>query len=90
MLIKDLTETMHKKSKEIVNIYEDYNESFKTENAVFSGSTALKKDDAADAEGEDNGVWDNFYAKLEEVDVSIECLRWIVDVSQYLTVELSR
>ena len=87
MLIKDLTETMYRKSKEIVTIYEDYDESFKTENAIYTGSQVLKKDDAASAEGEDNGVWDNFYSKLDEIDVSIECF---VDENQYLTVELSR
>ena len=31
MLIKDLTETMHKKSKEIVSIYEDCDGSYKAE-----------------------------------------------------------
>ena len=40
MLIKDLTQTMHKKSKEIVSIYEDDDESFKNENAIFSGNVA--------------------------------------------------
>jgi hypothetical protein len=37
MLIKDLSDTMHKKSKEIISIYEDTDESFKTENAIYSG-----------------------------------------------------
>lgn len=38
MLINDLTETMHKKSKEVVAIYEDADQSFKAENAVYVGT----------------------------------------------------
>ena len=38
MLIKDLTETMHRKSKEIVSIYEDADASFKQENDICAGN----------------------------------------------------
>ena len=41
MLIKDLTGSMHKKSKEIVTIYEDCDDSFKTEGQVYNGNHAL-------------------------------------------------
>ena len=57
MLIKDLTETMHRKSKEIIEIYEDADQSFKNENDICAGNVAPN-------------VWDNFYAKLGEIDVS--------------------
>ncbi len=70
MLIKDLTETMHKKSKEIVNIYEDRDESFKTENAIISGTLAQSSGPQDKKEGEIS-VWDNFYDKLAEIDVSV-------------------
>jgi len=65
MLIKDLSDTMHKKSKEIISIYEDRDESFKTENAIYSGHVTAQS-------GEDKpaNLMDNFYAKLEEIDVS--------------------
>lgn len=57
---------MHKKSKEIVAIYEDSDGSFKTENAVTNGSLALKSTESQE-KGEES-VWDNFYSKLEEID----------------------
>ena len=43
MLIKDLTETMHKKSKEIVQIYDDRDGSFKVEGAICSGNLSAFK-----------------------------------------------
>ena len=65
MLVKDLSDTMHKKSKEIISIYEDADGSFKTENAIYSGHVHAQP-------GEDkvSNVMDNFYAKLTEIDVS--------------------
>ena len=63
MLIKDLTETMHRKSKEIVAIYEDADKSFKGENDFCAGNNMREEEDAPN-------VWDNFYAQLDEIDVS--------------------
>lgn len=68
MLINDLTETMHKKSKEVVTIYEDADQSFKAENAVYVGAKALKKMDENRARQKVPSVWDNFYDNLEEID----------------------
>ena len=79
MLIGDLTATMHRKSKEIVQIYEDVDGSFKAEQALLSGDKAATtvKDDGQETAGEGDGtsaeapsIWDNFYSKLEEIDVS--------------------
>lgn len=79
MLIGDLTATMHRKSKEIVQIYEDVDGSLKAEQALLSGekAAATVKDDGQETAGEGDGtsaeapsIWDNFYSKLEEIDVS--------------------
>jgi len=56
---------MHKKSKEIIAIYEDADGSFKTENAIYSGHFNVLP-----GEGKVANVMDNFYAKLAEIDVS--------------------
>ena len=75
MLINDLTETMHKKSKEVVAIYEDADQSFKAENAVYVGTQALKERDNDHEKDVLPSVWDNFYDNLEEIDVSVSpCL----------------
>lgn len=82
MLINDLTETMHKKSKEVVTIYEDADQSFKAENAVYVGAKALKKMDENRARQKVPSVWDNFYDNLEEIDVSfavfVDVVFWLV------------
>ena len=73
MLIKDLTQTMHQKSKEVVSIYEDVDESFQTESAICTGNIAYKPAHMMRDEGEEEievSVWDNFYRKLDEIDVS--------------------
>ena len=79
MLIGDLTATMHRKSKEIVQIYEDVDGSLKAEQSLLSGekAAATVKDDGQETAGEGDGtsaeapsIWDNFYSKLEEIDVS--------------------
>ena len=76
MLIKDLTGTMHKKSKEIVSIYEDRDGSFKTEGQVFSGNKALESAIVDEKEAkEEVSLWDNFYGKLAEIDVSNRVFR---------------
>ena len=72
MLIKDLTETMNKKSKEIVQIYDDQDGSFKAEGAICTGNlSAFKQNVMDEREEQAPNVWDNFYSKLDEIDVSI-------------------
>lgn len=87
MLIRDLTETMHRKSREIVAIYEDADDSFKLENDLCAGnvsyekrkqqhvqsSGAAKLGERGREAAESPNVWDNFYAKLAEIDVSQSC-----------------
>jgi len=81
MLINDLTQTMHQKSKEIVAIYEDSDASFKTENAVTNGSLALQSTTEGQEKGEET-VWDNFYSKLEEIDVSNLLVEFVCSFDQ--------
>lgn len=69
MLIKDLTSSMHTKSKEIVNIYEDRDGSFKTEGQVYSGNETFESK-VVNKDEKDINLWDNFYGKLDEIDVS--------------------
>lgn len=64
MLIKDLSETMHRKSKEVVTIYKDEDESYKTENAFYAGNALMSSDDTTKVAN----VMDNFYEKLDEID----------------------
>ena len=66
MLIKDLSDTMHRKAKEVVAIYQDDDSSYKNENAVFAGNALLKADDSKVP-----NMMDNFYEKLDEIDVSL-------------------
>ena len=68
MLIKDLTQTMHKKSKQIIEVYEDRDDSFKVEKTVYKGKIPLG-DSKIEGAGKSN-VWDNFYGKLQDIDVS--------------------
>ena len=42
MLIKDLGETIHKKSKEVVKVYEDADGSLKNEHNVLYGQTSFQ------------------------------------------------
>lgn len=68
MLIKDLTSSMHTKSKEIVNIYEDRDGSFKTEGQVYSGNETFESK-VVNKDEKDINLWDNFYGKLDEIDM---------------------
>jgi len=54
MLINDLTETMHRKSKEIVAIYEDVDKSFKQENDICAGNIVHSKPDTRFTDERDN------------------------------------
>jgi len=65
MLIKDLTESMHRKSREVIQIYEDRDGSLKAEHAAVS---ATSKEQNAENDTSAGSVWDNFYSKLDEVD----------------------
>ena len=42
LLIKDLGETIHKKSKEVVKVYEDADGSLKNEHNVLYGQTSFQ------------------------------------------------
>ena len=46
MLIKDLTGSMHTKSKEIISIYEDRDGGYKTEGQIFSGNQPIETKEA--------------------------------------------
>jgi hypothetical protein len=73
---------VQKKSKEILAIYADENGALKHEQAIFSGkerfqvanemtnASDLKENEALE-EGDSVAVWDNFYGKLNEIQVSV-------------------
>ena len=70
MLIHRMASCIQKKSAEIIELYEDVDGEFKKEQSVFAGHIR------ANADGEDfqeADVWDNFYTKLNEIDVSVSC-----------------
>ena len=91
---------MHAKSKEIVTIYEDRDDSYKTEGTILTGRKSLQQPDTESkpSEKEKNGsknntsIWDNFYGKLNEIDVSGAAKFAIITHNRYavsLIVELS-
>ena len=81
MLIQDLSQTIKSKSKEVVSIYEDADDSLKQDQGVVGGhiknftvdpkyeSTAESTKKRKPHESAPN-IWDNFYSKLAEIDVS--------------------
>lgn len=79
MLIKDLTETMHRKSREIVTIYEDTDASFKAENDFCAGNLATTTGQEGEEEADVPNVWNNFYDKLGEIDVSIKVCFYVTN-----------
>ena len=75
LLIKDLGETIHRKSKEVVKVYEDADGSLKNEhNALYGQGSFQGKQEQVEERNvnQDTKVWDNFYGKLAEIDVSAD------------------
>jgi uncharacterized NAD(P)/FAD-binding protein YdhS len=67
MLIHRMTRTIQKKSAEIIELYEDLDGEFKKEQSVFAGHIRANSDGQ---DYQDSDVWDNFYTKLNDIDVS--------------------
>lgn len=65
MLVFKMAADIKKKSNEVISLYEDADGDFKTEQAVFAGHIR-----ASDGAPHDADVWENFYQRLGQIDVS--------------------
>jgi hypothetical protein len=63
MLVFKMANDIQKKSREIIQLYEDVDGDFKHEQSIFAGHISASSDRDADLHQEAD-VWDNFYTKL--------------------------